>query len=108
MATNMIKGFSCGGYTGIQGLPPVDSDLEPHKIAYNYFSKNTGHRHNPFGPCSENTEEWCINGHFLTEEQIKIAKKILADVTLAPLYLNDPILSYAARWVLKYGQTGRY
>ena len=115
---NGFTGIRPNGFTGIriQGItgpsrgpsvPSVPSDLEPIKKNKGYFS-NTGKLHCPFGPALEKTKIWYIDGKELDKKTIKEAKKILKDVTIAPLYLNDPILNYPARWILKYGTNKIY
>lgn len=113
------------GITGLAGSLVQTADLEPEKClefkrtyrrgipsetkkVIRYKSKNDSWvYHCPFGPADLDINIWIINGITLNDKEIEMAKQILDDVTIAPLYLNDPILSYPARWVLKYGSEKR-
>lgn len=66
-----------------------------------FMVRNMLHCH--FGPAIyyPNYEAWYIKGDELSNKEVLKMKSILADIKLAPLYLNDPIFRYTARWVLK-------
>lgn len=64
--------------------------------------------HCDYGPAIKNRdggERWYVKGKFLTNEEILLAKQILADPYLAPLYMNHPRLKYFCETALKKGPT---
>ncbi len=101
------------GPTGLQGVTgpfvtrvsedewenPIRSE-DNHDINF----KVKGILHCAFGPAitrKDKSTYWYIKGNIIDGKNVKIMKSILADIKLAPLYLNDPLFKYTARWVLK-------
>lgn len=107
------------GSTGINGFksPTQKAELIPKKAGpskskIKYVCPKTHKNHCPFGPavCIKmgpivTKEEWWIDGIQLSKEYIEKVKRILDPKNLeeAPLHMNDEILSYPARWVLRFG-----
>jgi len=117
-----VTGSCCVGASGIVGVSGATSirnpqaELVPIKNKRNsyihFYCPRTGKTHCPFGPAIRNnnplkykSNEWWIDGIRLSKEYIKKVKYLLdlRNIEEAPLFMNDSILSYPARWVLRFG-----
>lgn len=90
-----------------RGPSPLVPDLYTHsdqKLLY-VSSENQSIPHSPFGPSHyfKGKPSWYINGMWLNPKEVKIAKNILSDPSIAPLFLNHKIFRYPAQWVLENG-----
>lgn len=88
----------------------VDTDWEESKrhITKDGFRCMVGPElHCSYGPAEVelDKEDYYIEGTKLDGIQIETFKKILQDISLAPLYVNDPVFKYPAKWMLRnYGK----
>lgn len=66
------------------------------------YKNENGDLHNTKGPAftKRGNYIWAINGSLLSIQEEDIAKSILADPTLAPLYINHHVLRYFSMEVL--------
>lgn len=94
------------GSTGIKGIIISEDEWDnPIQFKENgtiYF-RVRNIIHCPFGPAVLNIGDsaWYIKGSKLEDKDVKVVQSILENIKLAPLYLNDPMFRYTARWVLK-------
>ncbi len=73
--------------------------------------RQNGAFHCPFEPALlsiDGTPLWYIEGALVSDMDLNIVKKVLEDIKLAPLYLNQPIVKHTAKWVLKHYQKNNY
>lgn len=91
--------------------PLVPITFESLSLKYLYVSSNDPNKsHCPFGPARyfKGKPLWVIDGSWLSNSHIKIAKEILANPPLAPKYINHSIYRYPALWVLENGPVTTY
>ncbi len=75
-----------------------------YEYAKSFVIMEDGMYHCDYGPAvkeEDGSERWYIRGRYLTMIEISLAKQILADPKLAPLYLNHKHLKYFCHTSLK-------
>ncbi len=107
--TRINRSLSVPGSTGVLGRIEESKFDNPIRIENDrtiwYHVENLSHC--AFAPAVSNTdtERWFIEGIELVPEEVTTIKSILADIKLAPMYLNDPLYKYTAKHMLKLPPT---
>lgn len=103
--TRAIRSMPVPGSTGMGGYIEESRFDNPVKdVTGETTFYKVGHlSHCAFAPAISNpsTERWFIEGIELLEEEVAKIKEILADIKLAPMYLNDPLYKFTAKHMLK-------
>lgn len=98
-----IQGYGTGKGTSFIKADLWENPRKEVRLDGTIVYKVDQYRHCAFGPAwvTKTETKWFIRNQELSDDGIKMIQAILADIKLAPLYINDPVLRYTANWMLK-------